>query len=140
MRENKMTKRCVALRNGIPCNSTKNVIEHHLSYDPPISVYICQKCHSLVHWSDDPARHVTWNEIFGKGDPLSNALILKGRLIATRGIHNKFYCWACLLDGTQNKFENEREFAEHFFQEHFKNGMWKSLPVWTEGVNYKDKF
>lgn len=38
------------------CGSKDNVVEHHLSYDPEITVPLCQSCHLKVHYSKEPAK------------------------------------------------------------------------------------
>ena len=103
------------------CGSTKNVIEHHLSYYPEVKVPLCRKCHGLAHFSKKPAKTYDYYDIFKSGErPKARLLGLRGYIVGILTEDGIAVCIKC-----NEKFEEQEDLCEHFYYIHFVKGNWK---------------
>lgn len=107
-------KRCMALRNGVPCGSTENIINHHLSYNPEIEVPLCRSCHGKAHFSKKPASTYDYYDIFKSGvrpeSWKSQVLVLRGYVVGFPRGDERAVCVKC-----GEEFESEEDLCMHVY-------------------------
>jgi len=103
------------------CGSTKNVILHHLSYEPEITVPLCKSCRAYAHHSENKAKTYPWDAFFGWGENPKNwnALELRGQIVALKDEKGKLRCWLCCLKGDYDDlFDIEEDFTRQYLAKH----------------------
>lgn len=103
------------------CGSTENVLTHHLSYEPEITVPLCRSCHGEVHFSKKPAKAYEKVSLGSKGF----GYFIRDYLVAREETEKKAICYLCAFGDSEGATEAHIEgsdlrqaLADHMVEEH----------------------